>query len=100
MNAKESSLRRVLTRFIICLHVLGLPLAGVGAPADASPISSDALGRKLYLGKCAKCHKLYDPAKYSDQQWQVWIVKISRKGQVQPGQKDLVSPYIEGSLGG
>ncbi len=91
---------RVLTCSIICLHVFGLPLAGVGAPANASHISSDALGRKLYVGKCAKCHKLYDPAKYSDQQWQVWMDKMSRKAKLQPEQTELLSRYTEGSLRG
>jgi len=103
-NMQSKQLRnsdlRVLTRFIILLQVLGLTLAGVGETANASHISSDALGRKLYVGKCAKCHKLYDPAKYSDQQWQVWMDKMSRKAKLQPEQKELLSRYIEGSLRG
>ena len=28
-------------------------------------------GRKIYTGKCARCHKLYDPAKYDDKTGQV-----------------------------
>lgn len=85
-------------RFAIRLHVLVLALAGAGVPTKAADISSDAPGRKLYVGKCARCHKLYDPAKYSDEQWQVWMDKMSRKAKLQPDQKELISHYVEEAL--
>ena len=96
----RNSYGRLLMRFAIRLHVLGLALASAGVATKAADISSDALGRKLYVGKCAKCHKLYDPAKYSDEQWQIWIDKMSRKAKLQPDQKKLISHYVEEALRG
>ena len=82
-------------RFTIRLHVLVLALAGAGVPTKAADIYSDAPGRRVYVGKCARCHKLFDPAKYSDEQWQVWMDKMSRKAKLQPDQKELISHYVE-----
>ena len=89
---------RLLLRFAIHLYVIGLALAGVGVPTRAAEICSDALARKLYTGKCARCHKLYNPAQYSDEQWQVWMDKMSRKAKLKPDQKGLISHYVEEAL--
>jgi hypothetical protein len=51
-------------------------------------------GRKLYVAKCAKCHKLYDPAKYSDEEWAMWMRKMSKKARLNPEQEQLISRYI------
>jgi hypothetical protein len=85
-------------RFTIRLHVLVLALAGAGVRTKAADISSDAPGRKLYVGKCARCHKLYDLTKYSDEQWQVLMDKMCRKAKLQPDQKTLISAYVEEAL--
>ena len=85
-------------RFTMGLHVLVLALASAGVPTRAADISSDAPGRKLYVGKCARCHELYDPAKYSDEQWQVWMEKMGRKAKLQPDQNKLISDYVEEAL--
>jgi hypothetical protein len=85
-------------RFTIRLHVLVLALAGAGVPTKAADISSDVPGRKLYVGKCTRCHKLYVPARYSDEQWQVWMDKMSGKAKLQPDQKELISHYVEEAL--
>jgi len=85
-------------RFVIRLLVLGLALSGAGVPTKAADISSNAVARKLYAGKCARCHKLYDAAKYSEEQWQVWMDKMSRKAKLQPDQKELISHYVDEAL--
>lgn len=50
--------------------------------------------RKLYIAKCAKCHKFYDPAKYDDARWQEWMGKMSKKAKLKPPQKDLLERYL------
>jgi mono/diheme cytochrome c family protein len=78
---------------------LALVLAGAAnAGANDSSADNNSAARKLYLGKCARCHKLYDPARYSEKQWQVWMEKMSRKARLQPDQTGLVARYIEESL--
>ena len=51
--------------------------------------------RKLYTAKCAKCHKFYDPAKYSDDEWHLWMGKMSKKAKLKEAQSDLLNRYLE-----
>jgi hypothetical protein len=72
-------------------------LAGCASPGTGAELrgSPDQIAHKLYVTKCAKCHKLYDPAKYSDDEWQMWMGKMSRKSKLTAEQRDLLSNYIE-----
>src|SRR6185295_4418538 len=89
----------LLMRIRFSVHVLLIALAGCSSPAGAtdSPVttaSADAAAtRKLYVAKCARCHKLYDPAKYSDAAWREWMDKMSRKAKLKPEQKELLWDY-------
>ncbi|MBM3860467.1 MAG: hypothetical protein FJ395_12560 [Verrucomicrobia bacterium] len=60
----------------MCTVILGLLLAAplVGAAGAEPPV-----GRKLYVAKCASCHKLYDPAKYNETEWDSWMQKMRKK---------------------
>lgn len=51
--------------------------------------------RKLYNLKCAKCHKFYDPADYTQLEWDEWMLKMSKKSKLKPAQHDLLSRYLE-----
>jgi mono/diheme cytochrome c family protein len=55
-------------------------------------------GQKLYRTRCAKCHKMYDPSKYTDQQWVSWMAKMSKKAKLQPAQKQAVADYVQNEL--
>ena len=67
--------------------------------ADLSPVQlKDA--RKLYLGKCAKCHKLHDPAKYTDEKWDEWMGKMTKKSKLKPEQAELLARYIAAGKSG
>lgn len=65
--------------------------------AGAGELSSTELkaGRKLYVTKCGRCHKLYDPNNYSDADWREWMDKMSKKSRLKPDQKELLSRYID-----
>jgi hypothetical protein len=85
-----------------------IALAGCSAPAGAGDVSAEPAGssepviaaRKLYINKCARCHKLYDPSNYSDAEWNRWMDKMSRKAKLKPDQKEILSKYIETLRGG
>lgn len=65
------------------IFVLGLFLSSSGSQADTA--SADIVSkqtRKLYLAKCAKCHKLYPPENYSMTEWQDWMLKMKRKSKL------------------
>ena len=73
-----------------------------GAPPPPSPGSGALLlsdqeivaARKLYVAKCAKCHKFHNPAKYADEEWRTWMRKMSRKSKLKPEQNELLSRYL------
>ena len=50
---------------------------------------------KVYVAKCARCHKFYNPAEYSDADWHSWMTKMSRKARLKPDQQALLSRYLE-----
>ena len=72
----------------------GPPEPPTGVPSLMSDDQRDA-ARKLYVGKCARCHKFHDPAKYSDKEWREWMNKMSRKAKLKPEQTDLLTRYLE-----
>ncbi|MEY4386035.1 MAG: hypothetical protein RLY20_1318 [Verrucomicrobiota bacterium] len=76
--------------------VLAFALLG-GTPSRGGELSPVQIkdARKLYLGKCAKCHKLYDPEKYSDEKWNEWMAKMTKKSKLKPEDAALLVQYIE-----
>jgi len=69
------------------------PAPGAGALSLSEP--EIAAARKLYVAKCAKCHKFHNPAKYPDEEWRTWMRKMSRKAKLKPEQDELLSRYLE-----
>lgn len=51
--------------------------------------------RKLYEAKCAKCHRFYEPKKYSEADWRTWMNKMSAKSKLKPDQEDLLKRYLD-----
>jgi len=87
-------------RYRLCLTLLVFGLAGCAGPASATDTPGDpgSAGRKLYVAKCAKCHKFYDPAKYTDAEWAMWMEKMGKKAKLKPDQKEMLARYIEETL--
>ena len=52
-------------------------------------------GTRLYVAKCARCHKFYNPADYREVEWRSWVTKMSRKARLESEQKKLLSRYLE-----
>lgn len=53
-----------------------------------------AQGQRLYLKKCAKCHRLYDPMKYNDERWDYWMGKMKKKSKLNDKDYALVVAYL------
>lgn len=64
--------------------------------ASSSGLTSDELerARQLSLVKCVRCHKLYNPARYSDAEWQSWMAKMGRKARLKSEDAELLSRYF------
>ena len=69
-------------------------MLGSARAADLSEKETQT-ARKLYNAKCAKCHKFYDPANYSAEEWNVWMHKMSKKAKLKPPQTELLTRYLE-----
>ena len=65
--------------------------------AQASGITAETAlaARNLYTTKCMRCHKSYDPAEYSQPQWDSWMMKMRKKARLSPAQDRLLSQYLD-----
>ncbi len=89
--ARCSRLRlALLVLFLALLRPAGWAAESASVPAE--------VGRKLYQNRCAKCHQMYDPAKYSDVQWQAWMDKMGKKARLRAAEKQMVMRYVEETL--
>jgi cytochrome c5 len=52
-------------------------------------------GRKIYTGKCARCHKLYDPTNYDDAAWDKWMQNMKSKAKLNDQQYRQLSEYLQ-----
>lgn len=52
-------------------------------------------GYRLYVNKCAGCHRLYDPASYSDTEWRYWMDSMTEKAHLTPREKQTLMEYLE-----
>lgn len=75
--------------------ILVLGLTGVAASDDAG-LSPAEFKRadKLCKQKCYRCHKFYDPCDYSQEQWDEWMGKMSRKARLKAKQEELLTRYF------
>ena len=80
--------------------VLALFLAGCAGSPTITNLPGDANdpARQLYIVKCAKCHKFYDPTHYSAADWSAWIAKMSRKAKLTPEQEKQINEYVDTNL--
>ena len=85
-------------RWLLHILLLGLSLSRISAGPAADIQSRESVERKLYVTKCAKCHKLYAPNNYSESDWQKWMSKMSRKAKLSPDQRESIERYIVQNL--
>lgn len=65
---------------------------GTGFPSSSQPLPP---GQRLYLEKCASCHRFYHPARYTEEQWRSWMDRMAAKAKLTPEQKATVEEYLE-----
>jgi len=102
-SAKHESVhRRIIASTPARVLHLGFIAFGISLSAPmfgAELLNPDLVAaQKLYVNRCAKCHKMYDPAKYTAAQWDTWMDKMGKKARLKPAQKDALEEYIETTL--
>jgi cytochrome c553 len=72
-------------------------VAAAVSVARGDDLSSKDLeaARKIYVAKCAKCHRFHDPKNYSDSAWQGWMGTMSRRSKLKPDEERLLTRYLE-----
>jgi cytochrome c553 len=91
--------RALLRQLLVVPAAAALALIGT-LRADAASgeglltSKEQAAARKIYVAKCAKCHRFYEPKQYSEAEWQRWIGSMSGKSKLKPDQKKLLTQYL------
>ena len=65
-------------------------------PSSAAGLSDEEIRQavRLCAVKCARCHKLYDPAAYSEAEWKSWMAKMSKKARLKSDQEEMLTRYL------
>lgn len=80
--------------FSMGLIVLAAAVTGPASGDELSP-KDLAAARKIYVAKCAKCHRFYEPKDYSAADWRMWMEKMNRKSKLKPEQASLLNRYLD-----
>jgi len=72
-----------------------IPVLDVASPSAAG-LSAAEIGAasRLYVSKCVRCHKSYNPTLYADAEWASWMRKMSKKARLKPDQEELLARYL------
>ena len=74
-------------------------VAGAGGVTNAAPAQLTAkevnAARKVYVAKCAKCHRFYEPTDYGPADWRVWMDKMGRKSKLSADQTRVLNQYLD-----
>jgi cytochrome c5 len=98
-----------LTAITMILVSCGTKKAPAVAAAPTAPTVTDAPktveltaelaeGKNLYENSCAKCHKLYEPKKFTQEEWQPILVRMQKKAKVDDVKMASITNYIHSQL--
>lgn len=57
-----------------------------------------AEGKNLYENSCARCHKLYEPKQFTQEDWKPILIKMQKKAKLDDSQMASISNYITSQL--
>ncbi|MEO8534633.1 MAG: cytochrome c [Flavobacterium sp.] len=57
-----------------------------------------AEGQNLYSNNCAKCHKLYEPKKFTQEEWTPILVRMGKKAHLDATEMASITNYINSQL--
>ena len=80
-------------RFVLVLWIAGEACAGA-APLELTRRQTIS-AKRLYDTRCAKCHRMYEPREYSQEEWQLWMAKMTKKAKLTAKQEKLLDRYVD-----
>ena len=72
----------------------GLLAMATDVGAESLTLKEAAAARKVYVAKCAKCHKFYEPKNYTDTDWEAWMGKMSKRSKLKADQEEALKRYL------
>lgn len=68
-----------------------------GTAGDPHDLTREEIrdARKIYVAKCAKCHRFYEPKDYSEADWQMWMRKMNKASKLTEEQARLLTKYLD-----
>jgi len=75
------------------------PTAPVTETTKAAALTPElAEGKNLYENSCARCHKLYDANKFTQEEWKPILTRMQKKAKLDDTQMASISHYITSQL--
>ncbi|AWK04936.1 cytochrome C [Flavobacterium crocinum] len=94
----------ILAGLALFMVACGSQKTAAVASTPAEPSKTVALtpeleaGKSMYENNCAKCHKLYDPKKFTKEEWSPILVRMGKKAKLDETQLASVTDYIHSQL--
>jgi len=79
----------------LCLLFMGFAAVHPAASADEMAAKEIVSAQKIYVAKCAKCHRFYEPTNYAESAWQTWMEKMNKKSKLKGEQPSLLTRYLD-----
>ena len=79
----------------LCWLLIALAADRAAAGVDELTPKETTAARKIYVAKCAKCHRFYEPTNYAEGDWRLWMGKMDRKSKLKPDQASLLNRYLD-----
>ena len=91
-----------LALFVVsCGSKKAAPVASAQASETAKAVALTPeleAGKSLYENNCAKCHKLFEPKKFTKEEWTPILVKMGKKAKLDDTQMASITNYIDSQL--
>ncbi|MCP2027288.1 cytochrome c5 [Flavobacterium sp. HSC-32F16] len=72
------------------------PAAETVASVELTPELAE--GKNLYENSCVRCHKLYEPTKFSKEEWQPILVRMQKKAKLDDIKMASITNYLHSQL--
>lgn len=106
MKSKIITLAAIALLAVSCGTQKSAPVAAAEPAAPAATESAKVVtltpelaeGQNLYSNNCAKCHKLYEPKKFTQEEWSPILVRMGKKAHLDAVQMTSITNYINSQL--
>ena len=78
----------------LCL-MISLTVAELAAGEDEMTAKEVGSAQKIYVAKCAKCHRFYEPTNYAESDWRTWMEKMNKKSKLKGESASLLTRYLD-----